>query len=74
MDEHISYSDAGARSATRKKTIIGAIITALVSFLFFSLYWNRFLGLRSGSGAYTGGHHFSQDCCLTGTTSLLLRL
>ncbi|MDQ6676005.1 MAG: hypothetical protein M3Z09_01770 [Acidobacteriota bacterium] len=51
----MNFSDADARSATRKKTIIGAVITALVSLLFFSLYWNRFLGLRSGSGAYAGG-------------------
>ncbi len=33
----------------------GALITALVTLLFFSLYWNRFAGLRSGNGSFQGG-------------------
>ena len=33
----------------------GALVTSLVTLLFFALYWNRFAGLRSGNGSYQGG-------------------
>src|SRR3954470_7801180 len=37
---------------------LGAIITAAVTLLFFSTFWNHFVGIRSGSGAYGGGSAF----------------
>ena len=33
----------------------GALITAVVTLLFFSIYWNKFAGLRSGNGSFLGG-------------------
>lgn len=41
--------------APRWTTIAGAAVTALVTLCFFLLYWNRFLGLRSGDGGFTAG-------------------
>ena len=41
-----------ARTAT---TIAGAMVTVLVTFFFLMLFWNRFLGLRSGDGGFSGG-------------------
>ncbi len=38
--------------------VAGAIVTALVTFFFLMLFWNRFLGLRSGDGGFTGGVFF----------------
>jgi hypothetical protein len=34
--------------------IAGAIVTILVTLAFLLLYWNRFVGLRSGDGGFTG--------------------
>ena len=34
------------------------MVTALVTLCFFLLFWNRFLGLRSGDGGFTGGVYF----------------
>ncbi len=35
--------------------IAGAIITVIVTAFFLLLFWNRFLGLRSGDGCFGGG-------------------
>lgn len=48
--------EAHPRSATKLIDVLpGAIITAAITLLFFSLYWNRFAGLRSGNGSFQGG-------------------
>src|ERR1039457_2592651 len=44
-----------ARSAKTWTVIAGAMVTALVTFFFLMLFWNRFLGMRSGDGGFTGG-------------------
>ncbi len=33
----------------------GALVTVAITAIFFSLYWNRFAGLRSGNGSFQGG-------------------
>ena len=45
-------------SARRGTVVAGAIVTVLVTFFFLMLFWNRFLGLRSGDGGFTGGVFF----------------
>ena len=45
-------------SRGRAATIAGAIVTVLVTLCFLMLFWNRFLGLRSGDGGFTGGVFF----------------
>ncbi len=47
-----------SHSAKRGTAIAGAIVTALVTLFFLMLFWNRFLGLRSGDGGFTGGMFF----------------
>ena len=39
----------------RIPVLLGALIVVSVAALFFSLYWNRFVGIRSGSGDYASG-------------------
>ena len=34
--------------------VLGGLVTALGTVLFFGLFWNRFLGLRSGDGGFSG--------------------
>lgn len=51
-DSVYSYSSKG------KTVLAGAMVTALVTLFFFLLFWNRFLGLRSGDGGFTGGVYF----------------
>ncbi len=43
------------RSDRAPVLIAGAIITVIVTALFLLLFWNRFLGLRSGDGCFGGG-------------------
>src|SRR5208283_4553729 len=38
--------------------VAGAIVTAAATLFFLILFWNRFLGLRSGDGGFTGGVFF----------------
>ena len=33
---------------------LGAFVTAALTLIFFSFYWNRFIGIRSGTGAFGG--------------------
>jgi hypothetical protein len=35
--------------------VLGAVVTGVLTLLFFSFFWNRFVGLRSGSGAFFTG-------------------
>lgn len=42
--------------ANRNVVMVGAAVTCAVTLAFFSIYWNRFLGLRSGAGAFFAGH------------------
>jgi hypothetical protein len=45
--------------ASKKQTVVvGAIATALVTLCFLLLFWNRFLGLRSGDGGFSGAVYF----------------
>ncbi len=45
--------------AARRATVLaGATVTALVTLFFLLLFWNRFLGIRSGDGGFTGGVFF----------------
>jgi len=44
--------------ASRRLLMAGAIITAMVTLAYLLLFWNRFAGLRSGSGEYAGGALF----------------
>ncbi len=46
------------RPSKKETTLAGAIVVALVTLCFFLLFWNRFLGLRSGDGGFTGGVYF----------------
>ncbi len=46
------------RPVSRWITLAGAAVAALVTLCFFMLFWNRFLGLRSGDGGFTGGVFF----------------
>lgn len=45
---------AAGRSGRAPVIIAGAIITVVVTALFLLLFWNRFLGLRSGDGFFSG--------------------
>lgn len=44
--------------ASRRYVLAGAIVTALVTLAYLLLFWNRFLGLRSGAGEFAGGSFF----------------
>jgi hypothetical protein len=46
---------APARPGDTKAIALGAFVTAALTLLFFSLFWNRFVGFRSGDGSFTGG-------------------
>lgn len=50
--------DPLAYSAKRGTAIAGAMVTAAATFFFLMLFWNRFLGMRSGDGGFTGGLFF----------------
>lgn len=43
------------RSAKGKIVIVGAMVVVACTFCFLMVFWNRFLGLRSGDGGFTGG-------------------
>lgn len=45
----------GFRSSRAPVWIAGACVTVLVTLAFLLLFWNRFVGLRSGDGGFTGG-------------------
>jgi hypothetical protein len=50
---------ADIRHPSKTRTVIaGALVTALLTLCFLLLFWNRFLGLRSGDGGFTGGVYF----------------
>ncbi|MCU1248588.1 MAG: hypothetical protein JWQ49_1617, partial [Edaphobacter sp.] len=40
---------------SRRTVITGAVLAMVLTALFFSLFFNRFAGLRSGAGEYVGG-------------------
>jgi hypothetical protein len=48
------------RAISRPTLLAGAAVAILCSLLFFSFYWNRFAGLRSGNGSFEGGIAFLQ--------------
>jgi hypothetical protein len=48
----------GLDSKKQLIVIAGAIAAALVTVCFFSVFWNRFLGIRSGDGGFTAGVFF----------------
>ncbi len=51
--------ESGLSRSTKRGTLIaGAMVPALVTFFFLMLFWNRFLGLRSGDGGFSGGIFF----------------
>jgi len=45
-------------SPAHRAFLAGAMVTALVTLSFFLVFWNRFLGLRSGDGGFSGGVFF----------------
>jgi hypothetical protein len=45
----------GFRSSRAPVWIAGATVTVIVTLTFLLLFWNRFLGLRSGDGGFSGG-------------------
>ncbi len=45
-------------SSSRLVLICGAFATAIVSLLYLSVFWNHFVGFRSGSGDFGGGVAF----------------
>jgi len=48
--------DTDYSSAPKWKAVTaGALVTALITLCFFLLFWNRFLGLRSGDGGFSSG-------------------
>src|SRR5581483_2291609 len=58
MRMEIALTPAAAvsqRSPARATMISGAMATAIVILLYLLLFWNHFVGLRSGSGEYSGG-------------------
>jgi hypothetical protein len=44
-----------SRFDSAKTIALGALVTAAVTLVFFSLFWNRFVGFRSGTGGFSGG-------------------
>ena len=48
----------GIRSSRTPVVFAGACITAVVTLAFLLLFWNRFVGLRSGEGGFSGGLMF----------------
>ncbi len=47
-----------AKNPVRTQFIAGAFTTALVTLLYLLLFWNHFVGFRSGSGEYGSGISF----------------
>lgn len=45
-------------SVKSRTVIAGAMVAALGTFCFLMLFWNRFIGLRSGDGGFGGGLFF----------------
>lgn len=45
-------------SSKGSTVLLGAIVTAMVTLLFLLVFWNHFLGLRSGDGGYTSAIFF----------------
>src|SRR5882724_7262615 len=41
--------------SSRRMVVTGGILTIVLTSIFFSLFFNRFAGLRSGAGEYVGG-------------------
>ena len=58
----VQLIDRRVHLSTRLRGVVavGAVITCLGCLYFFSLYWNHFLGLRSGNGAFGGGSVISR--------------
>lgn len=54
VSDEIVKDHLGGRSRL-SEALPGALVTAVITLLFFSLYWNRFAGLRSGNGSFQGG-------------------
>jgi len=54
---HVLESGGDVR-ASRRFLIAGALVTAIVTLAYLLLFWNRFAGLRSGSGEFIGGAWF----------------
>lgn len=55
---HLFWSNMKApdfRSNRAPVWIAGATVTVLVTLIFLLLFWNRFIGLRSGDGGFSGG-------------------
>lgn len=50
--------DSSPASRGTAALIAGAVVTALVTLCFLLLFWNRFIGLRSGDGGFSGGVFF----------------
>ena len=46
---------SGSRRGERLALVAGAAITAALTLVFFLLYWNRFVGLRSGDWSFSLG-------------------
>lgn len=45
----------GTARTSRRYILAGALVTAIVTVAYLVLFWNRFLGLRSGAGEFAGG-------------------
>jgi hypothetical protein len=48
----------GVRPFPLRATLLSIAIVSLVTLTYFSFYWNRFAGLRSGSGSFVTGTAF----------------
>ena len=63
QDASTGVTDPGSGSSLSlsskgRTAIAGAMVTASVTLCFFLLFWNRFLGLRSGDGGFSGAVFF----------------
>jgi len=54
-----SGTESASLPAGKNRAVIaGAMVTALITLCFMLLFWNRFVGLRSGDGGFSGGVFF----------------
>lgn len=59
MDSYVTpQAKCNADSLRRSAMWWGALAVALLTLFFFLLFWNRFLGMRSGDGEFSGGSAF----------------
>lgn len=54
-------TDTKVEPHSRRELVVCALLVCLGIVVFFGLWWDRFAGLRSGSGGYLGAWYFLHD-------------